>query len=140
MYARLAFALAVSVEPEILVVDEVLSVGDEAFQMRCFERIAHLRAGGRTIVLVSHSLDTIRSLCTEAVWLDGGTVQERGRAHEVVAAYLGSVHATAAHEVDQSPDAQAGLRGPKAVAGSRWGSGEVEIVDVAFVAGSGAAV
>ena len=131
MYARLAFALAVSVEPEILVVDEVLSVGDEAFQMRCFERIAHLRAGGRTIVLVSHSLDTIRSLCNTAVWLDGGSVREEGRAHEVVAAYLGDVHASATHGADQSPDTRAG---------SRWGSGEVEITDVEFLAGDGAAV
>ncbi|HWC10341.1 MAG TPA: ABC transporter ATP-binding protein [Acidimicrobiales bacterium] len=130
MYARLAFALAVSVDPEILVVDEVLSVGDEAFQMRCFERIAQLRTGGRTIVLVSHSLDTIRSLCTSAVWLDGGTVRERGRAHDVVAAYLGEVHATASHDIDQSPDRR----------GNRWGSGEVEITDVAFVDGEGAAV
>jgi ABC-2 type transport system ATP-binding protein len=118
MYARLAFAVAISVDPEILIVDEVLSVGDEEFQLRCYERIAELRAQGRTIVLVSHSLPTIRTMCTTAVWIDAGTVRAVGRAADVVADYLADVH----HETS-SPQAP----GPS---GRRYGSGEAEVLDI----------
>ncbi len=126
MYARLAFAVAISVDPEILIVDEVLSVGDEEFQIRCYERIAELRADGRTIVLVSHSLPTIRTMCSRAVWIDGGTVREVGDAADVVADYLAEVH----HETsdDQAP----------ASSGRRYGSGEAEILDISLRDGDGA--
>ena len=126
MYARLGFALAVSVEPDILLVDEVLSVGDESFQLKCFERIAEFRRAGRTIVIVSHGLDTIRTLCGDAVWLDGGEVRMIGRSEDVVAAYLGVVHSAAAEAMDWS------------VTGSRFGSGEAEITDVRIVGADGA--
>jgi len=126
MYARLAFAVAISVEPEILLVDEVLSVGDESFQMRCYERIADFRAQGRTIVLVSHSLDTIRSLCSQAVWIDHGEIQEMGEAHDVVASYLGEVHREMAAHPGVSRE------------GDRWGSGEAEITSVTLEGGGGA--
>ncbi len=118
MYARLAFAVAISVDPEILIVDEVLSVGDEEFQIRCYERIAQLRAEGRTIVLVSHSLPTIRSMCSRAVWIDGGTVREEGDAADVVADYLAEVHHEASDE--HRP----------ASTGRRYGSGEAEVLDL----------
>ena len=126
MYARLAFAVAISVDPEILIVDEVLSVGDERFQMRCYERIAELRAQGRTIVLVSHSLDTVRSLCSDAVWLEKGEVAARGEAHDVVARYLGEVHNAAAAEGASSGGS-----------GQRYGSGDAEITGVSFLDGQG---
>jgi len=132
MYARLAFSVAISVDPDILVIDEVLSVGDESFQMRCYERIAELRNQGRTIVLVSHSLDSIRSLCGEAVWLDDGVIRETGKAHDVVAAYLGEVHREAAHHAPTGEDGAAPLG-----SGSRYGTGEAEIVDVSFVDADG---
>jgi ABC-2 type transport system ATP-binding protein len=121
MYARLAFAVAVSVEPEILLVDEVLSVGDESFQMRCYERISQFRRKGRTIVLVSHSLDTIRSLCDEAVWVDGGEIRQIGEARDVVASYLAEVHG--------GPDEDPIL----AFTGRRFGSGQAVITDVQFL-------
>jgi lipopolysaccharide transport system ATP-binding protein len=121
MYARLAFAVAISVEPEILLVDEVLSVGDESFQMRCYERISQFRRKGRTIVLVSHSLDTIRSLCDEAVWVDGGEVRQIGEARDVVASYLAEVHG--------GPDEDPIL----AFTGRRFGSGQAVITDVRFL-------
>lgn len=89
MYARLAFALAISVDPEILIVDEVLSVGDFEFQERCHDHIDRLRRDGRTIVLVSHDVETIRRLCARAVWVEQGTIRLEGLAHEVVASYLG---------------------------------------------------
>lgn len=118
MYARLAFAVAISVDPEILLIDEVLSVGDEQFQMKCFERIADFRAQGRTIVLVSHSLDSIRSLCADAIWLEKGHVRAVGPSNDVVADYLGEVHSN--ESVHQGMN----------VGGERWGSGEIEITSV----------
>lgn len=120
MYARLAFAVAISVEPDILLIDEVLSVGDEAFQMRCYERIAEFRAQGRTIVLVSHALDSIRSLCTDAIWLDKGQIRSMGEAHDVVAEYLSEVHRTAEHLGAAAP-------------ADRYGSQEAEITEVAML-------
>jgi ABC-type polysaccharide/polyol phosphate transport system ATPase subunit len=124
MYARLAFAVAISVEPDILLIDEVLSVGDEAFQMRCYERIAEFRAQGRTIVLVSHALDSIRSLCTDAIWLDKGKIRSMGEAHDVVAEYLSEVHRTAEHLGAAAP-------------ADRYGSQEAEIVEVSMLDQSG---
>jgi ABC-type polysaccharide/polyol phosphate transport system ATPase subunit len=85
MYARLAFALAVNVEPEILLVDEVLSVGDEAFQRKCLARIEEFQREGRTILLVSHSADTVRRICDRAAVLDHGHLVALGDpAHSVV--------------------------------------------------------
>ena len=78
MYVRLGFSVAINVDPDILLVDEVLAVGDEQFQRRCNERFADLRAEGRTIVVVSHSLGSIQAICDEVAWLDHGVLQRRG--------------------------------------------------------------
>lgn len=93
MYARLGFAVAVNVDPDILLIDEVLAVGDEAFQRACRERIAEMRAEGRTVVLVSHGLGQVQTLCDQALWLDKGKLQAIGPAPEIVNAYVSSVHA-----------------------------------------------
>lgn len=85
---RLAFAAAVHSEPEILLIDEVLSVGDEAFQRKCMERIAQFRRSGCTIVFVSHDADAVIEMCDQALWLHGGRVMAGGRASDVVDAYL----------------------------------------------------
>jgi hypothetical protein len=98
MYARLAFSVAISVEPEVLIVDEVLSVGDAGFQIRCHERIGELRLQGRTIVMVSHSIDTVRALCTYACWLDGGVVREHGLPRDVIAAYQDQIRTESAED------------------------------------------
>jgi ABC-2 type transport system ATP-binding protein len=98
MYARLAFSVAISVDPEILIVDEVLSVGDAGFQLRCHERIGELRAEGRTIVMVSHSIDTIRALCTHACWLDDGVVRERGLPRDVLSSYQDQIRIDSAED------------------------------------------
>ncbi|MEA2579810.1 MAG: type transport system ATP-binding protein [Actinomycetota bacterium] len=84
MLVRLGFAVAVHVDPDILLIDEVLAVGDEAFQARCLERVAQFQRDGRTIVLVTHALDTVRQICDEAVMLDHGTVYKMGHPDEVV--------------------------------------------------------
>lgn len=78
MYVRLAFAVAVNVNPDILVVDEVLAVGDERFQAKCIDRIRHFQEEGRAILLVTHSADQVRSLCSRAVVLDGGRMIANG--------------------------------------------------------------
>lgn len=87
MFVRLAFALATSVEPDILVVDEALSVGDGTFARKSFDRIMALRESGATLLFCSHSLFQVESLCTRAVWIHEGHVREDGRAAEVVASY-----------------------------------------------------
>jgi lipopolysaccharide transport system ATP-binding protein len=96
MYVRLAFAVAAHLEPEILIVDEVLAVGDAAFQRRCLEAMRGVAASGRTVLVVSHQLDVINRLCRRAVWLDRGRVAATGAAAEVVAAYLAGAGTVAA--------------------------------------------
>ena len=91
MFVRLGFAVAINVEPEVLLVDEVLAVGDESFQQKCLERFADLRREGNTIVVVTHSLETVRNLCDLAVWLDHGHLMLDGLSGEVADAYLDSV-------------------------------------------------
>ena len=92
MHVRLGFAIAVHVEPEILLVDEVLAVGDEAFQRKCFDHIYALRRRGTTIVLVSHDAGTMESLCDEVAWLDHGELQSVGDAPATIEKYLGRVN------------------------------------------------
>jgi len=88
MGMRLAFAVAAHLEPEILLVDEVLSVGDASFQKKCLGKMQDVSRGGRTIIFVSHNMTALKRLCTRAVWLDGGQIVENGEAGEVVRCYL----------------------------------------------------
>jgi len=87
MYVRLAFSVAAHLEPEILLVDEVLAVGDINFQKKCLGKMGEVAKGGRTVVLVSHQLNQIRRLCERVAWVDGGTIRQSGTTHEVVSAY-----------------------------------------------------
>ena len=87
MAARLAFAVATDVEPDILLVDEALSVGDEKFQRKCHERMDALRGRGKTFMLVSHSLSQIRDNCDRAIWLHHGRIVRDGDATAVAEAY-----------------------------------------------------
>lgn len=90
MRMRLAFAAAMSVDPDVLLLDEVLAVGDEAFKLKCLSAIDGFRDRGKTIILVSHSAHTIAERCDSALWLDAGRVKVFGPAAEVVAAYRAS--------------------------------------------------
>lgn len=90
MRARLAFAVNVCLDPDILLVDEVLAVGDKDFRQRCLDRMSRLREDGRTVVLVAHALPTVTETCSRAVWLDRGAIQAQGPAEEVVEAYKAS--------------------------------------------------
>ena len=87
MYMRLGFSVAIHVDPDILLVDEVLAVGDEAFTHKCLDKFSEFRRRGKTIVLVTHSLDLIERLCDEAIWLDQGLVKAQGNPRRVVDAY-----------------------------------------------------
>jgi len=87
MIARLGFSVAVHVDPDILVLDEVLAVGDQEFQKKCMQKIFEFRRQGKTLLFVSHSSDTVESLCQRAVWLDLGAVRRDGPAREVLAEY-----------------------------------------------------
>ncbi len=90
MVLRLAFAVAVHVDPEVLIVDEALAVGDIAFRLRCMRKIHDLRARGTTILFVSHETTDVKALCERCLWLQNGIVQDLGKADDVVARYLSS--------------------------------------------------
>lgn len=132
MYARLGFAVAISVNPRVLIIDEVLAVGDEAFQRKCLERVAEFQAQGVAILFVSHALDSVRRLCSRAIWLEHGMVKMAGDVGSVLDAY--------AENTVSLPQAD-GLRSETALGVSadarRWGSREVEIESVELSSQSG---
>jgi ABC-type polysaccharide/polyol phosphate transport system ATPase subunit len=99
MMVRLAFAIATAIEPEILLVDEVLSVGDLAFQEKARERMRAMMARARLICLVSHDLNSVIRLCQRAIWLDHGRLRKAGEPAEVVEAYTESVRAARTADV-----------------------------------------
>jgi ABC-type polysaccharide/polyol phosphate transport system ATPase subunit len=115
MTVRLGFAIAVNVDPEILIIDEVLSVGDAAFQLKCMEKIEDFRKSGKTIIFVSHGLSQVEQLCEQALWLEKGVARQLGPSAEVVAAYSAESHG-------------ARPQGKKQL--NRWGSGEIQISSV----------
>lgn len=121
MVVRLGFSIASSVDPEILLIDEVLAVGDEAFQRKCGARIEEFRRDGRTIVLVSHGLSQIQQLCSTTAWLEKGQLRMLGDTDVVLSEYLGESH-NAAPKTDDS-------------LGQRWGTGEVLIESVEVTSG-----
>lgn len=120
MYVRLGFAVAVHVNPEILIIDEVITVGDEEFQRRCYDHLYDLRQRGVTIVVVSHALNIVQSMCDYAAWLDHGELKMTGTAVEVVDGYLSAVDDNErSGEVDRVD-----------VAANHGGSGEIVITSI----------
>ena len=91
MYVRLGFAIAINVNPDILIVDEVLAVGDAEFQEKCFGKFRDLRADGRTVILVSHSMDTVKLMCDQVAWLSHGELKAIGKAEPTIDAYMSSI-------------------------------------------------
>ena len=154
MYMRLGFAVAIHVDPDVLLVDEVLAVGDAGFTHKCLDKFGEFKRRGRTILLVTHSLDLVERFCDEALWLDGGRVRGSGDPRRVVGAYLTDVGKSEERElarteeraqaeqldaVSASQDAGGGGQGaaPPATIDDmtrqdegRWGSREVEITGV----------
>ncbi|MBK9738971.1 MAG: ABC transporter ATP-binding protein [Actinobacteria bacterium] len=93
MYVRLGFSVAVHMKPDVLLIDEVLAVGDEEFQRKCFDHLYALRKSGRTIIVVSHGLGQLEGLCDEIAWLERGVMLEHGSAVDTIASYLRRVNA-----------------------------------------------
>ena len=130
MYVRLGFAVAINVEPDVLLIDEILAVGDEAFQRKCLNKLYDLKEQGKTIVVVSHALESVRSICDEAVWLEHGEMKAEGSARSVVETYL--------EHVNRREEEKSGQKsGEEEEFGTRWGSGEVKITGVRILDGSG---
>jgi lipopolysaccharide transport system ATP-binding protein len=125
MYVRLGFAVAVHVDPEILLIDEVLAVGDEEFSQKCIAKIQEMKYRGVTLLFVTHQLDQVRNLCDRALWLDHGMTEAIGDPVRVVDHYLQEVSGTVAAPVT-APAAT-----PKDEE-ERWGSGEVVLTRVAL--------
>ena len=122
MYVRLAFAVAINVDPDLLIVDEILAVGDVTFQQRCMEKFVEFRNEGRTIVLVTHDLNSIQNLCDRALWLKHGEVSGEGDPARMVELYAESMLGARDRTVDGSV---------------RRGSGEIEITHVEMFVGAG---
>src|SRR6185503_14874459 len=147
MYVRLGFAVAIHTSPDVLLVDEVLAVGDEAFAHRCLRKIEELLASGRTLLLVSHSLSLMEGICDRVLWLDGGKARMVGEPRRVADAYREAVakaegrrHREEKEREDgaadgdgaggDAGDAAANADGPR-----RWGSRQAEIVGVRLLVG-----
>ena len=100
MYVRLAFAVAAHLEPEILIVDEVLAVGDAEFQKKCLGKMSEVAGEGRTVLFVSHNMEAIRRICTTGIFLSAGRVELRASADQCVEAYLSkSLHRQRTHSI-----------------------------------------
>jgi lipopolysaccharide transport system ATP-binding protein len=102
MYVRLAFAVAAHLEPEILIVDEVLAVGDAQFQKKCLGKIGEVAQGGRTVLFVSHNMGAIRNLCASAIWLEEGRIVGQGNAVQIVDQYLHSITRSSGSSIELS--------------------------------------
>jgi len=122
MYVRLGFAVAVHTNPDILLVDEVLAVGDEDFQRKCLEKFSDIHAAGKTIVFVSHAVSVVSRLCERAVLLEHGNMICEGTAPDVVDTYLSNVHEESESDGEH---------------GTRWGTGEAKIDRVELLNGDG---
>ena len=92
MYVRLGFAIAINVDPDILVVDEVLAVGDQDFQDKCFQKFVDFKEQGKTVILVSHSMQTVQTMCDHVAWLNHGELNAVGAAEPTIKAYIDSLH------------------------------------------------
>jgi len=164
MYMRLGFAVAIHVDPDVLLVDEVLAVGDEGFTHKCLDKFAEFKRRGKTILLVTHSLGLVERFCDEALWMNAGRKRATGDPKRVVGAYITDVEVTEEQQlaagdakaqesvVTVSPDEPASAVLPdhpvevaqdptdmfRATEG-RWGSREIEITDVQLVGADGAA-
>jgi lipopolysaccharide transport system ATP-binding protein len=125
MFLRLGFAVAAHLEPDVLLVDEVLAVGDSAFQKKCLSAMDAMRSGGRTVLFVSHNMAAVENLCSRALWIDNGQLRLDGEAKEVIAAYMATNAAAAKLSADL------------AVSRNRRGNGEARFTKLEFLGTDG---
>jgi homopolymeric O-antigen transport system ATP-binding protein len=128
MYMRLGFSVAIHVNPDILIVDEILAVGDQAFQAKCIHRIDELHRSGVSIILISHNLSVVRRMCSKLIWLENGKMRAAGPTQEVASAY------NLQSEEDSS---QQRIADTKERPYRRWGNREIEITDVRILNAAG---
>ena len=91
MYMRLAFAVAINVDADVLLIDEILAVGDSAFQKKCFDKLKEIKANGTTIVIVSHSMDQMYKICDKLIWIENGLIKDEGTPKFIGEAYLAAM-------------------------------------------------
>jgi lipopolysaccharide transport system ATP-binding protein len=130
MYVRLGFSIAVNVDPDILMVDEVLAVGDESFSRKCIDKMTAFKKSGKTIVLVTHDLPTVERFCDQALWLESGCIQAQGDPRQVIDAYRQEV---ARRDDLRYKEEQSGLSCgsmERLISNKRWGNGDIEISQV----------
>jgi ABC-type polysaccharide/polyol phosphate transport system ATPase subunit len=139
MYLRLGFSVAVHADPDILLIDEILAVGDEGFFQKCYDQLAAFRRRGKTIILVSHDLSTVSRWCDTVAWIEDGMVQEQGLPQRVVDLYRQHVAAQEAEVAvaEHLRIAAEVIKAPEGETANRWGSREVEIVSVKMLHTSG---
>lgn len=139
MYMRLAFAIAVTVNPDIFLIDEILAVGDAAFQNKCNAKINRFRSEGKTIVMVTHDLSAIEKYCDEVIWLEAGVFRGKGNVREMIDAYL--EHVAQKERLINGNFQGPGANGNGLATGKeslrRWGSREAEITAVELFNGKG---
>ena len=133
MYVRLGFAVAVHVDPDILLIDEVLAVGDEEFSQKCVAKIQEMKYRGVTLLVVTHQLDLVRTLCDRALWLEKGEMAALGDPVRVVDAYLQEVAGVRARvEEAEEDDEDESVDSEEPAEEERWGSGELVLTRVAL--------
>lgn len=146
MYMRLAFSVAINVEPDVLLVDEVLAVGDASFQRKCLKRLRDLKRRGVTIVFVSHDLGVMERLCDKIYWINDGIIKEEGDPKRCIDAYLAYMHLQEEHrhfEEESMIEMKENLQSTGEISptsdtigidseflGERWGTKEVEIINI----------
>lgn len=129
MYVRLGFAVSTNVDPDVLLIDEILAVGDESFQRKSLDKLYELKSQKKTIILVSHALSSVADICDEALWLDKGEVKAYGKARKVVDTYLS--------EVNRQEEERSNLVEESGGTGKRWGSGEIMLNTVKLLDSEG---
>jgi ABC-type polysaccharide/polyol phosphate transport system ATPase subunit len=162
MYMRLGFAVAIHVDPDVLLVDEVLAVGDQGFTLKCLDKFSEFRRRNKTVLLVTHSLDLVEKFCDQALWLDKGQTRAEGEPKRVVASYIIDVERTEEQELSKAESARLAASAKGADSGSadgprpddpvetgeapadmfkategRWGTREIEILEVALIGSNG---
>ena len=120
MYMRLAFSVAINVDADILLIDEILAVGDARFQAKCFNKMLELKKRGITIVIVSHDLGSIERLCNRAVWIENGEIREMGSPHDIINLYLDGIMSREKEKVDLEKNENK----------ERFGNKDIEIINV----------
>ncbi len=158
MYMRLGFAVAIHVDPEVLLIDEVLAVGDQGFTLKCLDKFSEFRRRNKTILLVTHSLDLVEKFCDQALWLDKGQTKAEGEPKRVVASYIIDVEKTEELELSKAESARLAATASAATAAApaeqlpdnpvesgeapadmfkvtegRWGTRELEITSVTLI-------